>query len=125
MKLRSRLVLAFAYILVTIMIALGLPLAVTLEDRARSEFQTNLLVTAQAYAAVIGSRRLNTGDTAQLQQDVAQLGESLPVDARLILVDGLGRLVADSSQTGDIGARYATSTRPLSVSVRTLIGPGA
>jgi two-component system, OmpR family, sensor kinase len=112
MKLRSRLVLAFAYILVTIMIALGLPLAVTLEDRARSEFQTNLLVTAQAYAAVIGSRRLNTGDTAQLQQDVAQLGESLPVDARLILVDGLGRLVADSSETGDIGARYATSTRP-------------
>ena len=112
MKLRSRLVLAFAYILVTIMIALGLPLAVTLEDRARSQFQTNLLVTAQAYAAVIGSRRLTVGDAQQLQADVTRLASGLPPDARLILVDDVGRLVADSAGTGKIGQRYATSGRP-------------
>ena len=51
MRLRTRLVLAFLYILLTVIIALGVPLAWTLQNRARSEFRTNLLVTAQVFAA--------------------------------------------------------------------------
>jgi hypothetical protein len=73
MKLRSRLVLGFAYILVSILIALGLSLAVTLENRARSESETNLLVTSQAYAAALGSQRLAPANRQQLQDDVVQL----------------------------------------------------
>ena len=53
MKVRTRLVLAFAYILLTVIVALTVPLAFNLRARAASELVGQAKVTAQALAAVI------------------------------------------------------------------------
>jgi signal transduction histidine kinase len=111
-KVRTRLVLAFAYILVTIIIAFGVPLAVTLQARARSEFETNLLVTAQTLAASIGGEAVGDPQTFKLQRTVNGVVDQLTPDARIIVVDGLGRLIADSDGTTYLGEVYATPRRP-------------
>ena len=58
MKVRTRLVLAFAYILLTVIVALTVPLAFNLRARAVSELVGQAKVTAQALASVIGAEAL-------------------------------------------------------------------
>ena len=124
MRLRTRLVLAFLYILLTVIIALGVPLAWTLQNRARSEFRTNLLVTAQVFAASLGAGSLEARGRSELNEDVDALTRELTPDARIIVVNRGGRLVADScprrpnvapcagiDRRSDLGERYATSQR--------------
>jgi signal transduction histidine kinase len=124
MRLRTRLVLAFLYILLTIIIALGVPLAWTLQNRARSEFRTNLLVTAQVFAASLGAESLERKQWSNLDADVKALARDLTPGARIIVVNQDGLLAADSCPrrsdvapcTGiegrsDPGERYATSQR--------------
>ena len=50
-KVRTRLVLAFAYVLITVIVALTVPLAVNQRARAESELLGQAKVTAQAIAA--------------------------------------------------------------------------
>lgn len=124
MKLRTRLVLAFLYILLTVIIALGVPLAWTLQNRARSEFRTNLLVTAQVFAASLGAGSLDADARSNLDADVDALARELTPGARIIVVDQAGRLVADSCPPRSgvapcvgtdgrtaLGERYATARR--------------
>lgn len=124
MRLRTRLVLAFLYILLTVIIALGVPLAWTLQNRARSEFRTNLLVTAQVFAASLGAGSLQPGLRSDLDADVERLARQLTPGARIIVVNRGGRLVADSCRSrsnvppclglngrSDLGELYATVRR--------------
>jgi signal transduction histidine kinase len=124
MRLRTRLVLAFLYILLTIIIALGVPLAWTLQNRARSEFRTNLLVTAQVFAASLGAGSLAPRQRSNLDAEVKALARNLTPGARIIVVDGGGTLAADSCPRrsdvapcsgidgrSEVGEQYATSRR--------------
>lgn len=124
MRLRTRLVLAFLYILLTVIIALGVPLAWTLQNRARSEFRTNLLVTAQVFAASLGAGSLEQRGRSDLNADVDALARELTPGARIIVVNRGGRLTADSCPRrpnvapcvgidgrSDLGERYSTPGR--------------
>ena len=124
MRLRTRLVLAFLYILLTVIIALGVPLAWTLQNRARSEFRTNLLVTAQVFAASLSAGSLEPQVRTDLNEDVEALARELTPSARIIVVNRGGRLTADSCPRrssvapcggidgrSDLGEPYATARR--------------
>jgi signal transduction histidine kinase len=124
MRLRTRLVLAFLYILLTVIIALGVPLAWTLQNRARSEFRTNLLVTAQVFAASLSAGSLEPQVRSDLNEDVEALARELTPSARIIVVNRGGRLMADSCPPrsnvalcggidgpSDLGEFYATARR--------------
>jgi hypothetical protein len=69
-KVRTRLVLAFTYVLLVLIIALGVPLIVNPHRRPTTELTTQALLQAQGIAAQIG--RDNIDDPARIDQIVTQ-----------------------------------------------------
>ena len=110
MKVRTRLVVAFGYVMLVVLIALGVPLAVNLEQRARLELQTEALIQAQGIASAIGSENLMPKKRGVLASIVEQ--SEPQVGGRVIVVDSSGILVADSLGPKDLGRTYATEGRP-------------
>jgi sensor histidine kinase regulating citrate/malate metabolism len=51
MRVRTRLVASFAYVLLVVIVALTVPLAIVLRDRARSELEAVALGSAQTIAS--------------------------------------------------------------------------
>jgi signal transduction histidine kinase len=109
MKVRTRLVAAFAYITVTIIVALTIPLAISLDRRARTELERENLIRAGTIAQGIGGENLSPDRRATLGAIVAGAGQQ--ADGRVIVVDRQGRLIADS-QGPATGQQYATLDRP-------------
>ena len=106
MTLRTRLVLAFAYILLAVIVALTIPLAVNLSRRAQSEIETDTLLAAQKLAAYIGSE--NIGKPGQIGAIVAGAG---PEIERVVVTDLDGTVVFDSDNE-DVGTNFDTPGRP-------------
>ncbi len=108
-KVRSRLTLAFVYILLTVIVALEVPLGFNLGRRAESEVRTNALLNAQTIAATIGAE--TTLDHKKLQT-LIYAHYPHTEDGRVIVVDPTGVLIADSMGAANLGRRYATPARP-------------
>ncbi len=102
--------LAFAYILIVVLVALGVPLAVNLGQRATLELETEALIQAQGIAAAIGRENLAPRNRDRLGEIVSQAAPQ--VEGRVIVVGVGGRLVADSDGPGQLGAMYAEPGRP-------------
>jgi signal transduction histidine kinase len=102
-------VAAFAYICVTIIVALTIPLAITLDGRARTELERENLVLANTIAQSIGAEALAPGRRTALAQIVAAAAEQ--ANGRVIVVDAAGALIGDSDGPAS-GQLYATSARP-------------
>jgi len=103
MSLRATLLLALAYVLLLALIALGVPLAVSLRDRVDSEVKGQARSQADVVAATASElidppQRGALGRLARLSAD--------SVRGRVIVVDGSGRLLADSAGT-TLGRSYA------------------
>ena len=109
MKVRTRLVAAFAYVTVTIIVALTIPLAISLDRRARTELERENLIRAGTIAQGIGGENL-TPDRRPVLAGIVS-GMATQADGRVIVVDRNGRLIADS-QGPATGQPYATSERP-------------
>ncbi len=113
MSLRTRLVLAFAYILTTIIVALTIPLAVNLSRRAEAEFATETLIVAQTLAARIPSDDIE--DTAAVRAAVNrsltdELRDSIE---RIVVVSAPeGTVIWDSAGEETIGSVFANAQRP-------------
>jgi signal transduction histidine kinase len=93
---------------VVVILALGIPLTVNLQQRATTELENGALIQAQGIAARIGSE--NIGNPERLDQIVNQAAAQ--VGGRVIAVDAEGFLVADSDGPRSLGAFYATPGRP-------------
>ncbi len=106
-KVRTRLVLAFGYILLVVIVALTIPLAINLGARARTEVEDQALLAAQTIAAGIGKEGLKAGPP--LNHQVA--GYASEVDGRVLVVDAEGQVLADSDDEA-VGQDYATCRRP-------------
>ncbi len=93
-----------------VLLALGVPLALNLNQRATLELRTEALVNAQAVASTVGAENLRRGGGSQLHQIVNQAAPQ--VGGRVIVVDRAGTLVADSAGSSKLGQTYRTPGRP-------------
>ena len=101
MSLRTRLVAAFAYVLVLVIVALEVPLILNVSRRVDAEVKGQAAAQAQLVAASASGRM---GDAGELRNLARKAAEDL--GGRVIVVDGSGRLVADSAGlTGFYGDR--------------------
>jgi signal transduction histidine kinase len=114
---RARLVLAAAYLLTAVVLALEIPLALNVDRRATSEFQSGVLGNAAILAArvsdlvaVSNGRAAAPRRSVPLEQIVA--GTPRAAGERILVVDGRGRLLADTAGRGGVGTVYATGERP-------------
>jgi two-component system, OmpR family, sensor kinase len=104
MSLRATLLLALAYVLLLALIALGVPLAVSLRDRVDSEVRGQARSQADVVAAS-ASELLEPGRRAGLRSLAEVSADS--VRGRVIVVDRRGRLLADSAGA-PVGRDYAS-----------------
>ena len=103
MSLRTRLIAAFAYVLVLVIVALAVPLSLNLSKRVDAEVRAEAAGQAQLVAASAGGR---LDDRDELDRLALRSSESL--GGRVVIVDARGRLLADSAGEGLESESYAT-----------------
>jgi signal transduction histidine kinase len=86
-----------------------IPLAITLDRRARTELERENLLQATTIAQDVGRENLAVGRRSTLRRIVRDAGQQ--ADGRVIVVDATGRLIADSQGVAN-GQQYATPERP-------------
>jgi two-component system, OmpR family, sensor kinase len=111
MKVRTRLVVSFVYVLLVVIVALTVPLAIVLRDRARSELEALTLTNAQTIAAVLNQERLKDDpqDRRALNRDMRRYAAD--VGGRVVILDAAGVVLADSDGE-DVGRDFASPGRP-------------
>jgi signal transduction histidine kinase len=110
MKVRTRLVVSFSYVLLVVIVALTVPLGIVLRDRARSELEAVALTNAQTIAALLDGDRLASGSARdRLSADIARFADD--VGGRVVVLDPAGTVVADS-QGEDLRQDFVTPGRP-------------
>ena len=105
MSLRSRLLLALAYVLLLAIVALEVPLALNLRDRVDAEVRAGARSQAEVAAATSAGQLRRPAELRRIVTTVARSARG-----RVVIVDVRGRLVADSESEDALGADY--STRP-------------
>jgi signal transduction histidine kinase len=113
---RARLVLGAFYVLTAVVLALVIPLALTVERRAESDFRSAVLGDAAILAARVADLVPDASATpgGRAHRRVATLVEESAGDRarRIVVVDAQGRVLADSVGRARRGAFYATEARP-------------
>ena len=104
MSLRGRLLLALAYVLVLAIVALEVPTAVNLRDRVNAEVRSQAAGQADVIAASAADL-LGVRDRRGLDALATRSADSLR--GRVIIVDGRGKVLADSAGTAALGLSYA------------------
>ncbi len=89
--------------LVLAVVSLGVPLALSLRDRVNAEVHSQALSQADVVAAT-SADLISPPSTRALQEIVRSSGAS--VRGRVLIVDGRGRVLADSAGTSTIGSSY-------------------
>jgi two-component system, OmpR family, sensor kinase len=100
MSLRTRLLAAFAYVLVLVIVALEVPLVLNVSRRVDAEVEGQAAAQAQLVAASASGRMDDPGDLRRQADEAAQ-----DLGGRVIVVDETGQLVADSA--GSTPSSYA------------------
>ncbi len=103
MSLRTRLLLAFAYALLVVIVALEVPLALNVQRRVDAEVRSEAESQAQLVAASAASRLSSRADLAVLARRSAK-----DLGGRVIVVDRAGRLLVDSAGGGLRATSYAS-----------------
>lgn len=101
LTLRTRLLLALAYVLLLAVVALEIPLALSLRDRVDAEVRSQARIQADTVALLVAD---DLGRPRRLQEAVAVAGRN--VRGRVIVVSPDGTLLADSAGTERLGIPY-------------------
>jgi two-component system, OmpR family, sensor kinase len=106
---RARLVLAAAYLVATVVIALTVPLALNIDRRATSELESDVVANATILSGRVANQ-VRLGDTERLAEvlPAATVGEG----ARTVVVNNAGALLGDTDAAAQIGEQFATDQRP-------------
>lgn len=119
MSLRARLLLAAAYLLTVVVVALDVPLALNIDQRVRREFESGVLSNAVLLAARINDDVPKAGtDRAVAPAPPAALTQTVTATARavrsirFVVTDRFGRVLADSAGETVVGVLYGTDQRP-------------
>ena len=111
MTFRTRLLLAAFYVLTAVVIALAVPLGLTVEKRTSSDFETAVLGDAAVLAARVAD--LVPANAAERRAIRALVGESIGARTeRVVVTDAAGRVVVDSAGLARAGVPYASAARP-------------
>ena len=102
--------MAFTYVLLVLIIALGAPLTVNLQRRATAELETQALIQAQGIAVAIGAENVDPERRADLIGLVDQAAAQ--VAGRVVVVDRNGILLADSDRADPVGELFDPQARP-------------
>jgi two-component system, OmpR family, sensor kinase len=102
-SLRTRLLAAFAYVLVLVIVALEVPLALNLSRRVDAEIRSEARGSAQQLASFVPGRLDSIEELDRLVRESAR-----NLGGRVIVVGPRGRLLADSAGTGLRGSSYAS-----------------
>ncbi|MGH3079545.1 MAG: histidine kinase dimerization/phospho-acceptor domain-containing protein, partial [Gaiellaceae bacterium] len=94
MSLRTRLLAAFAYVLILVIVALEVPLVLNVARRVDAEVKGQAAAQAQLVAASASGRMDDADDLQRLSEEAAQ-----DLGGRVIVVDEAGQLVADSAES--------------------------
>ncbi|HET9120052.1 MAG TPA: ATP-binding protein [Solirubrobacterales bacterium] len=96
MSLRARLLAAFAYTLLVVIVALEVPLSINVSDRVNAEVEADSAAQAQVAAA-------NVADQMRRPERVQQLATQAAanLDGLVFVIDGSGIQIASSEGTGD------------------------
>jgi signal transduction histidine kinase len=117
-RFRTRLILAAAYLLVVVVVALEVPLGVNLADLKRKRLESQLVANAAVVAARLNDDLPRSGtDPARLPSPPAVIDQIVEdtartTDTRIVVTDSLGRVVADSTGETAVGTVYRTPDRP-------------
>jgi two-component system, OmpR family, sensor kinase len=114
--LRTRLVVAAAYLLVVVVIAFEVPIAVTIDRRGVTELRAEILKQTAVAAARVGDPLATIADSDPGADDASisavVTSTASQTGARVVIVDQTGHVVADSAGEAAPGALYATPDRP-------------
>src|SRR3954471_5967179 len=91
MSLRARLLAAFAYTLLVVIVALEVPLSANVSDRVNAEVEADSAAQAQVAAASVADQ---LRDPARVQQIAREAATNL--DGLVFVIDGRGRQIASS-----------------------------
>ena len=106
MSLRARLVVAFTYVLVLVIVALEVPLALNLSKRVDAEIKSEARGQAQLVATGAAGQM---NEPLQLKRLVEESGQTL--GGRVLVVDARGRVLADSAGPGTGASATALARR--------------
>ena len=109
MTFRARLVLAAAYLLAAVVIALAVPLALNVDRRATSELESDVVANATVLSGRVAGI-VQDGDTDRLAEVVADA--TVGDEARTVVVNDTGALLADTEASTQVGEPFATDERP-------------
>ena len=115
MSFRARLVLAAAYLVAAVVLALEIPLALNIERRADSDFQAAVLGRAAILAARVSGdvAGASSRPEAPVPARLTSAAEAAPASGeRVVVTDDRGRVLADSDGTARRRELYATAQRP-------------
>jgi signal transduction histidine kinase len=126
MSLRTRLVLAAAYLLVVVVLVLEVPLARTLKRRVEQDFANSIVTLSSIVASQINDdigcidqAAITPSEPCTLEDPWSFISDTIAaadgdseVPIRMVVVDLAGRAVADSDGIADRGELYATPERP-------------
>lgn len=114
MSFRARLLLAAFYLSTAVVLALAIPLALTVERRADSDYEAAVLGDAAILAARVSDLVVAAGGRGsappRLDRIVAESARAR--EQRVVVTDAAGKIVADSDGAARLGAFYATLERP-------------
>jgi signal transduction histidine kinase len=106
---RARLVLAAAYLLAAVVIALTVPLALNVDRRATSELESDVVADATVLSGRVANLvRIDATDRLAAVVGAATVGDG----ARTVVVDETGAVLADSDGTAGAGSQFASPARP-------------
>ena len=109
MTFRARLVLAAAYLLAAVVVALTVPLALSVDRRATSELESDVV----ADATVLSGRVADLVRLDATNQLAGVVGEAtVGPGARTVVVDETGRVLADTEGAAATREPFATPERP-------------
>ena len=121
MTFRARLVLAAAYLLAAVVIALTVPLALNVDRRATSELESDVVADTTVLSGRVAEQVRLTTDGQVPAQTAAQASDRLTAlvgaatvgdGARTVVVDADGLVLADTDGGETTGSAFATAERP-------------
>jgi two-component system, OmpR family, sensor kinase len=103
-RLRTGLLAALAYIVLLAIVALGVPLALSLGSRVNAEVHSQ----AQGQADLVAATAADLlGSTRRRALQALTVSAALQVHGRVLVVDRDGTVLADSAGPGQLGSSYA------------------